>query len=102
MKSDIQVATPPPKPLLIFDGDCQFCRLWICRGRQITRESVDYQPSQTPEIACQFPEIPPEQFARAVQLIDLDGRVYSGAEAVFRTIAVNPKYGWPLHIYQKF
>lgn len=63
---------------------------------------MDYQPSQTPEIARQFPEIPPEQFARAVQLIDRDGRVCSGAEAVFRTIAVNPKYGWPLHVYQKF
>jgi predicted DCC family thiol-disulfide oxidoreductase YuxK len=102
MKSDIRVAVPPPKPLLIYDGDCQFCRLWICRGRQITGESVDYQPSQAPEIGPRFPEIPPEQFARAVQLIEPDGRVYSGADAVFRTIAVNPKYGRPLYIYQKF
>jgi predicted DCC family thiol-disulfide oxidoreductase YuxK len=102
MKSDIQVAARPPKPLLIFDGDCQFCRLWICRGLQITGESVDYQPSQAPEISPRFPEIPPEQFARAVQLIETDGRVYSGAEAAFRTLAVNPKHVWPLRIYQRF
>jgi len=34
MKSDIHIATPPPKPLLVFDGDCNFCTLWIRRWQQ--------------------------------------------------------------------
>ncbi len=101
MKSDTLVVAPPPKPLLVYDGDCHFCRLWVGRGQQITGPSVDYLPSQHPEIRRRFPEIPPQNYDRAVQLIDVDGSVYSGAEAVFRTLAANPAYGWPWRVCQK-
>ena len=100
MKSDTPVAAPPLKPLLVYDGDCHFCRLWIGRGQQITGPSVDYLPSQHPEVSRRFPEIPPEHYDRAVQLIDTDGSVYSGAEAVFRTLASNPTWDWSLRTYQ--
>jgi len=101
MKSAIQVAAPPPKPLMVFDGDCNFCALWIRRWQQMTGESVDYLPAQDPHIATQFPEIPREQFDTAVQLIETDGSVYSGAEAVFRTLAHHPNRQWPLRIYEQ-
>jgi len=101
MKSAIRVAAPPPKPLMVFDGDCNFCTLWIHRWRQMTGESVDYLPAQDPRIAAQFPEIPRAQFDTAVQLIEPDGSVYSGAEAVFRTLAHNPNRQWPLRCYEK-
>src|ERR1700676_2320989 len=100
MKSDTPVAAPPPKPLLVYDGDCHFCRLWVGRGQQITGPSVDYLPSQHPEISRRFPQIPPQNYDRAVQLIDGDGSVYSGAEAVFCTLAANPAYSWLLRTYQ--
>ena len=54
----IVVRNPPPKPLLIFDGDCHFCRRWIERWREITAGAVEYAPSQ--EVAERFPEIPRE------------------------------------------
>ena len=101
MKSDIRVATPPPKPLMVFDGDCNFCMLWVRRWQQITGDPVDYLPSQDSQIAKQFPEIPPEHFNTAVQLVETDGSVYPGAEAVFRTLALNPKWQWPLNVYKK-
>ena len=101
MKCDIRVATPPPKPLMVFDGDCNFCTLWIRRWQQMTGDAVDYLPAQDPHIAAQFPEIPREQFDTAVQLIETDGSVYSGAEAVFRTLAHNPNRQWPSRIYEK-
>jgi predicted DCC family thiol-disulfide oxidoreductase YuxK len=101
MKSDIRVAVPPPKPLLVFDGDCNFCTLWICRWRQMTADAVDYLPSQDAGIAAQFPEIPRERFQSSVQLIETDGAVYSGAEAVFRALAKNPKWQWPLRLYEQ-
>ncbi|MFZ1072383.1 MAG: lipase maturation factor family protein [Verrucomicrobiia bacterium] len=101
MKCGIRVATPPPKPLMVFDGDCNFCTLWIRRWRQMTGESVDYLAAQDPRIAAQFPEIPREQFDTAVQLIETDGSVYSGAEAVFRTLAHNPSRQSPHRVYQK-
>jgi predicted DCC family thiol-disulfide oxidoreductase YuxK len=100
MKSDIHVATPPPKPLMIFDGDCNFCALWIRRWQQMTGDTVDYLPSQDATVAAQFPEIPHERFETAVQLIETSGEVYSGAEAVFRTLAKNPNWQSPLAAYE--
>ncbi|HEY1663136.1 MAG TPA: lipase maturation factor family protein [Verrucomicrobiae bacterium] len=100
MKSEIRIASPPPKPLMVFDGDCNFCAMWINRWRQITGEAVDYAKSQEPEIATRFPEIPQEAFITSVQLIEPEGEVFSGAEAVFRALAKNPRWKWPLHLYE--
>jgi len=85
---------------MVFDGDCNFCRIWIGRWRQLTGDAVDYLPSQDPQIAAQFPEIPRENFPTSVQLIEPDGTVYCGAEAVFRGLAKNPGMRWPLSFYQ--
>jgi len=100
MQSGIRVAKPPPKPLMVYDGDCNFCTLWVRRWQQMTGESVDYLPAQDPCVPAQFPEIPREQFDTAVQLIETDGVVYSGAEAVFRTLAHGPKCSWLLRAYE--
>jgi len=101
MNSGFRVVTPPTKPLMVFDGECNFCTLWIRRWRQLTGDAVDYLPAQDPRVAEQFPEIPREQFDTAVQLIEPDGTVYSGAEAVFRALAKNPKRQWALRWYNK-
>jgi len=101
MKSDIHVATPPPRPLLVFDGDCNFCRFWVRRWQQTTGDAVDYLPAQEPQVVARFPEIPAKQFETAVQLIAPDGVVYCGAEAVFRALAQNANQRWPLNVYQK-
>ena len=100
MKSGIHVATPPPKPLVVFDGDCNFCGLWIRRWQQLTGDAVDYLPSQDPQITARFPEIPRQHFQTSVQLIEPNGEVFSGAEAVFRALAKNPNVEWPLRSYQ--
>ena len=72
-------------PVLIYDGDCGFCRRSVARLRKITGERIEYAPFQ--EVAGNFPQIPRVRFEEAVHLIDPDGRVSSGAEAVFRTLA---------------
>ncbi|HEX5221634.1 MAG TPA: lipase maturation factor family protein [Verrucomicrobiae bacterium] len=94
-----QVATPPAKPLLVFDGDCHFCSLWIKRWQQISGEAVDYAPFQSPEITTRFPEIPREQFATAVQLIQPSGLVLSGAHAALTALAQNCAWRWLLWLY---
>ena len=80
----MRVANPPPKPLMLFDGDCHFCSRWIERWRGITGAAVDYEKFQI--AASRFPEIPVENFNRAVQLIEPSGEVFGGAEAVFRAV----------------
>jgi lipase maturation factor 1 len=96
----LKVATPPTKPLMVFDGDCNFCKVWIRRWQRLTGDAVDYLPSQDANVAAKFPEIPREQLEKSVQLIETDGAVYSGAEAIFRALAKNPKWQWPLRWYK--
>ncbi len=100
MNRGLRVTTPPVKPLLVYDGDCNFCTLWIRRWRQLTGDAVDYLPAQDPRIAERFPEIPQASYAAAVQLVTTDGLVYAGAEAVFRTLAHHPRWQWLLRAYE--
>ena len=84
----MRVPNPPAKPLLVFDGDCDFCRTWVARWRRIVGDGVDYEPFQAAGV--RFPTIPRSRFRQAVQLIAPDGEVFAGAEAVFRTLALAP------------
>ncbi|HEY6930927.1 MAG TPA: lipase maturation factor family protein, partial [Thermoanaerobaculia bacterium] len=96
---NVRVASPPPRPLMIFDGDCGFCRRWIGRWEAATGGAVDYAESQ--QVGSRFPEIPEEAFARAVQLVLPDGEVLDGAEAVYRSLANVPRRGWLLGAYRR-
>lgn len=92
------VATPPRKPLLIYDGDCGFCLFWITRWRKKVEGRVDFQPYH--EAAARFPELPVETFRRAAQLVEPDGRVRAGAEAILRARAAAPGGGGWLWVYE--
>jgi|CXWL01.1.fsa_nt_gi predicted DCC family thiol-disulfide oxidoreductase YuxK len=86
------------RPVMIFDGDCGFCRLWIERWRSATGERVDYKPYQSE--AARHPEIARESFAEAVHLIEADGRVSRGAQAVLRALSYVPGAFWLKHVYR--
>ncbi len=60
---------------------------------------MEYAPFQ--EVGRQFPEISEQQFHSSVQLIEPDGRIYSGAEAVFRTLERAPAFAWALWAYRR-
>lgn len=85
------------KPLLIFDGDCGFCKVWIARWKQLTADKIDYAPYQ--EVASQFPQIPEDDFRKSVQFVDADGTISKGAEAVFRSLTYANKK-WMLWCYE--
>jgi lipase maturation factor 1 len=88
----LRVSNPPPKPLMIWDGECHFCKRWIERWREITVGKVDYATYQ--EAAARFPEIPVEQFKRAVAFIEPDGEVFFAAEAVYRSLRYRSSRKW--------
>jgi predicted DCC family thiol-disulfide oxidoreductase YuxK len=87
-----RVASPPSKPLMIWEGDCEFCRLWIERWREVTGSAVGYVTFQN--VGNGFPEITREQFERAIVYIDDTGRIFSGAEAVYRARACGSSRKW--------
>src|SRR5262245_8938948 len=91
-KSHLGVSNPPPKPLLIWDGDCDFCRLWIERWRETTVGKVDYITYQT--VVDRFPEIPADKFNRSLVLIQPDGTAAFAAEAVYRSLAYRRSRNW--------
>jgi lipase maturation factor 1 len=95
------VAARPSRPLMIYDGDCGFCKFWIVRWQQTTAGAVDYIASQEPCVAEQFPELSRERLAAAVQLVETDGAVHEGADAVFRALAYNPHFRWPQWFYER-
>ncbi len=96
----MKVAHPPAKPLLLYDGECKFCTLWIHRWQLAMGDFVECLPIQDPRGAAQFPEILREQFDAAVQLILPDGEVFSAAEAVVRSLACNPEEQWLRELYE--
>ncbi|HXO41107.1 MAG TPA: thiol-disulfide oxidoreductase, partial [Thermoanaerobaculia bacterium] len=85
----MRVPNPPTKPLLVYDGDCGFCRTWVARWRRTVGPQVVYEEFQT--AGARFPTIQRSRFRRALQLILPDGEVFEGAEAVFRTLALAPR-----------
>src|ERR1700691_6203037 len=87
----------PGKALVIFDGQCGFCRIWIEYWKQLTGDRLDYAPSE--EVGARYPQIPPEKFNQSVQLAMPDGEIIAGARAVFVTLTFAPGFDWLLWVY---
>ncbi|HJW30496.1 MAG TPA: lipase maturation factor family protein, partial [Saprospiraceae bacterium] len=86
-------------PIMVYDGDCSFCRIWIEYWKELAGDVVDYKPYQ--EVADRYPQIPRDQFTKSVQLIKEDGTILSGAHAVFQSLACNSDKRWMLWMYER-
>ena len=84
---------------MVYDGDCGICRYWVDYWQGLTGERVIYRPYQ--EAAVDFPAIPLEAFQHAIQLIEPDGRIHSGAAATYRVLCHVPGRGawWWLYAH---
>ncbi|HVA66001.1 MAG TPA: lipase maturation factor family protein [Elusimicrobiota bacterium] len=87
------------RPVLVFDGDCGFCRRWVWRWQSLTGDKVEYASYQS--AGARFPQIAPERFSGAVHLIEPGGRASSGAEAVFRLLDSAAGRRWPMFLYRR-
>jgi len=85
------------RPVLVYDGNCTFCGVWIRYWQKRTADRVEYVPSQ--RITERFPGLSPEAFRESVGLIYPDGRHFSGAEAVFHLLNQGHETKWPLVLY---
>jgi lipase maturation factor 1 len=87
----------PEEPLVIYDGHCGFCRIWIDYSKAITGGRVAYAASQ--QVGALHPQIPAENFRESVQLVLPGGEVLSGARAVFVALTYAPGMKWPSWAY---
>lgn len=77
-----QASAEPVTPLLVFDGQCGFCRRFIPRWRQLTGDRVRYEALADAVAAGLTGAVTPDELRQAVHLFLPDGRVVRGAEAV--------------------
>lgn len=85
------------RPVLLYDGECGFCRVWVGRWSRRTGEAVEYAPYQ--DAAPRFPKLSREALAKAVHLVEPGGAVSSGAKAVFGAAGRAPGWGWLPRLY---
>lgn len=88
------------KPVMIYDGECEFCRRWVVRWAKLTDDRVDYEAYQ--ELLDELNKFPvtEKDCMTAVQLVDADGRVYSAAAAVLKSLTYTRHWGWLYWCYE--
>lgn len=90
---------PPDRPTMIWDGDCGFCAKWVARVRRLTGDKVAYGQSQIRGV--DFPEVSSSEYSEAVHLVESDGAIYRGAEAVYRALIYVWGLAWLFRLYQR-
>jgi predicted DCC family thiol-disulfide oxidoreductase YuxK len=75
---------------MIWDDDCAFCKYWVLRWRNLTRNKVRYEPHQ--KIADEITGIPKWAFKEAVRLIETDGKVYDGPHAAYQALTYSDRW----------
>lgn len=88
----------PPKPLLLWDGECGFCARWAQRIQRLVGDRLDCVPYQLR--LNDFPEIAAEHFTHAVFIVLPNGHAYHSAEAIYRALAVRRPLGIMLLLYR--
>ena len=72
------------RPVLVFDGECGFCRRLASKWYEKTREKINFVPNS--ELSDEFGRYSTEEFTKEIKLIYPEGRVYGGATAAFKVI----------------
>jgi predicted DCC family thiol-disulfide oxidoreductase YuxK len=71
------------RPVVLYDGNCAFCRRWIERLRRWDRnDSLDTLPAAERHELAGLPPIDDASLDRAMHLVTPDGRVHAGGRAV--------------------
>ncbi|MDX2226359.1 MAG: lipase maturation factor family protein [Verrucomicrobiae bacterium] len=85
------------KPMLIYDGDCEFC---IKSARYLQGASLyKIQIAPYQEVGMAYPQIPYGDFRASVKFVDEHCNYYSAAEAVYMAVSYNPALIWLIWIY---
>lgn len=75
------VVDPTARATVIYDGDCGFCQRNVDRWQRQHGERVEFIPSQM--LGERFPDVPRGRFDETVFLVEPDGTIRQGADAVY-------------------
>ncbi len=88
------------RSVLVYDGQCSFCGIWLRYWQALCGDSVEYVALQ--ELGDRLPELDRETLSGAAHLVTIDGTPYHGAQAILRLLA--PTSWWPrllLSLYEQ-
>ncbi len=91
---------PKKKPILVWDGNCGFCKYWVTRWQSFTGDKIFYEPYQ--EVARYMPDIDEIHFKQASRLIETDGQIFSGPASAYRTFTYGSKWAFLFRWYSKY
>jgi predicted DCC family thiol-disulfide oxidoreductase YuxK len=82
-------------PVLLYDGDCAFCRGWVARlSRWDHTRAIRCLPAAERRQVEGLPPISDEELNRAMHLVTPEGTTYVGAGAVARLMDYLPRLRW--------
>jgi predicted DCC family thiol-disulfide oxidoreductase YuxK len=89
------------RPVLLYDGDCGFCRRWVRRlQRWDRRRVIDYVAAADRGAVAGLPPLSDAALEGAMHLVTRDGRVYAGARALPSLLPLLPG-GRPLALLMR-
>jgi predicted DCC family thiol-disulfide oxidoreductase YuxK len=85
-----------PQPLVIvYDGDCGFCRSQIARIRRRDRQGrFEYAAKQTPGLFERFPALEGMNLNSGLRVITPDSTIHVGPDAVYAIARKLPRWRW--------
>lgn len=85
------VTTPPGHDVILFDGHCRLCR---GAAKQFERllggRGTELRSFREEGVLAAFPGVSAERCELKMQLVQADGRVFEGAEAVVQALGRRP------------
>ncbi len=85
------------KSFIVYDSDCGFCENSIRRLKNIIGDAINYKPRY--EIAEGAYGISTDASNRAIQFVENESIVYSGAHAIFKALSYKTGWGIWLKLY---
>lgn len=80
-----------PRCVVVYDGECPFCRKQIARIRRWDRaEQLEYVPRRSPGLEERFPKLAEGDFNTGMRFVAPDGLIHVGADAVYQIAARLP------------
>lgn len=86
-------------PVLVWDGDCGFCKRSVLRLVDEVGDRLRYVTYQS--VHERFENFGENDFSQSVHLFEPDGRYFTGAEAIFRAFDKRPRGSFWLKVYER-
>ena len=80
MSKSIKKKFSPQQPIMVWDGDCDFCKKFAERFQEISKNTVEFIPNQ--ELHKKYPGAPENDYQSSVYFLNKESSA-KGAEAVF-------------------